>query len=130
MNELKIVPIVTGCEFNMISQKSLETKQESPLSPKQAIEKIMCDLLKKSDEVSNGVRLPAKEWKMFYRLQMVLAYFPKEQSFHITDQEAEAILDLRTRHNYSITDLAFIFQRSKQTIFEVLKKNNVEAPEE
>jgi hypothetical protein len=113
-----------------MTKQPLETKKESPLSPKQAIEKTMLDLLEKSDEVSNGVRLPAKEWKMFYRLQMVLAYFPKEQPFHITNQEAEAILDLRTRHNFSIADLAFIFQRSKQTIFEVLKKNSIDAPEE
>jgi hypothetical protein len=113
-----------------MTEQPLETKKESPLSPKQAIEKTMLDLLKKSDEVSNGVRLPAKEWKMFYRLQMVLAYFPKEQPFHITDQEAEAILDLRTRHNYSIADLAFIFQRSTQTIFKILKDADLTEKEE
>jgi hypothetical protein len=113
-----------------MTEQSLKPKKESPLSPKQAIEKTMLDLLKKSHEITEGVRLPDKEWKMFYRLQMVLCYFPKEQPFHITDDEADEIVTLQKAHKFSIENLAFIFQRSKQTIFEVLKKNNVEVPEE
>lgn len=108
----------------------LNPEKHTPLSPKKAIEKTMSDLLQKSVDITEGVRLPAKEWRAFYRLQMVLYYFPQEQPFHVSDQEAEAILDLRQVHKYSITDLAFIFQRSKQTIFEVLKKNHIEESEE
>jgi len=63
------------------------------------------------------------EWKIFYRIQQILVRFPKPQPQHVDEEEAEAILDLWKAHRYSISDLAFIFDRSKATIHQVLKKH-------
>ena len=117
----------------MTEHESVEQKEEtySPLSKcrkeKACFEALRKKLLEKSLELSEGIFLTSSQWKMFYRLQMSLPYFPNPQPRHITDQEAEAILGIKGVHNYSIADLAFIFQRSKASIFECLKKHGVES---
>jgi hypothetical protein len=115
-----------------MTEQPLETKEESPLSPKCRKEKPCFDalrkkLLDKSLELSEDIALKPNEWKMYYRLDNALRYLPDPQPFHITDQEAEAIIGIRATHGYSIADLSFIFQRSKASIFECLKKHGVES---
>ena len=85
----------------------------------------MSNLLEKSGELADGVQLSSREWKMFYRFQMILYYYPKPQSQHLSEDEKTAIKSLREHHKYSIDDLAFIFMRSKSTIHECLKKQGV-----
>lgn len=66
--------------------------------------------------------LTSKEWKMFYRLQMILHYFPNPQPNQIGKSEAIEILAKQKANGYSVGDLAFIFIRSKSTIHEFLKE--------
>jgi hypothetical protein len=66
--------------------------------------------------------LTSKEWKMFYRLHMILHYFPNPQPNQIGKDEAIEILAKQKAHGYSVGDLAFIFMRSKSTIHEFLKE--------
>jgi hypothetical protein len=62
-------------------------------------------------------------WKIYYRVQQILGRFPKPQPQHVDEEEAEEIINLWKAHHYSISDLAFIFDRSKATIHQVLKKH-------
>lgn len=73
-------------------------------------------------ESLKDVKASADEWKVYYRVQQILVRFPKPQPQHVDEQEAEAIKDLREHHKYSISDLAFIFDRSKATIHDVLNR--------
>jgi hypothetical protein len=120
----------------MAEQESLEQKEEiyTPFSncrqEKACFEAFRVKLLEKSLEISEGLRLTNKEWIMFYRLENVLRFFPNPQPCHIEDLEAEAILGIQKTHKFSIGVLAFIFQRSKSAIFELLKKNNIAQNEE
>jgi hypothetical protein len=89
---------------------------------KKCIEKLMLGLIKKSNEIANGVSLPKAQWTIFYRLQMMLHYYPNQQPQKVCNDEVLAIKDLKQQHGYSIGELAFIFQRSKSTIHSVLKQ--------
>ena len=91
---------------------------------KKCIDELMLGLIQKSNEISKGVSLPKKEWMMFYRLQTILNYYPDPQPKQVCKEEAVAINELKTRHGYSIGELAFIFMRSKATIHAVLKKSS------
>lgn len=85
-------------------------------------EELMKGIVAKSNEIMDGVLLTKAEWKMFYRLQIILCYYPDPQPQQVCNDEAEAITDLKEQHKYSIGELAFIFQRSKSTINAVLKQ--------
>jgi hypothetical protein len=82
----------------------------------------MSDLIDRSFEITEGVKLTAKEWRMFYRLQTILYYYPKPQPAHVDECEAEEIKAKQKHHDYPVGDLSFIFMRSKATIYEVLQK--------
>jgi predicted DNA-binding protein (MmcQ/YjbR family) len=43
------------------------------------IDKLMLGLIKKSNEISRGMHLPKAQWITFYRLQMMLHYYPNPQ---------------------------------------------------
>ena len=87
-------------------------------------------LRQKSDEISEGVSLKKSEWKMFYRLNNILYYYPDPQPKQVCPDEAQEIISLKEQHKYSIGDLAFIFQRSKSTIHQVLKQSGKLDPED
>jgi hypothetical protein len=113
-----------------------ETKKQEQTEPECQKINVSVKVLRKllvevSNDVSNGLTLTNMEWWLFYRLQHVLSYFPDPQTRNITDDEAESIIGLRGHNGFSIGDLAFIFQRSKASIFECLKKHGVKVePEE
>jgi len=96
----------------------IETTKESQC--KKCVEELLSGLVAKSNEITEGVSLSKKEWMMFYRLQMILHYYPSPQPERVGDDEALTINDLKEQHGYSIGELAFIFQRSKSTIHGVL----------
>jgi len=73
-------------------------------------------------ESLKDVMAPAAEWKIYYRIEVILLRFPCKQPQHVNEAEAERILELRKAHKYSVSDLAFIFDRSKATIHAVLKQ--------
>jgi hypothetical protein len=98
---------------------SEETNQQKC---EKCIDELMLGLIKKSNEISKGVSLPKAQWVIFYRLQMMLHYYPNPQPQKVCDDEALAIESLKQQHDYSIGELAFIFQLSKSTIHSVLKQ--------
>jgi hypothetical protein len=114
----------------MTEQENLEPKETyTALSKcckeKACYESLRTKLLEKTFEISENVVLTNREWLMYYRLENVLRYFPYQQPLHIDGLEAEAILGIKKTHDYSVGDIAFIFQRSKATIHEFLKKNSL-----
>ncbi len=84
-------------------------------------DEIFKEIFSKIDENLKDVTVPADQWKLYYRIEIVLLRFPRDQPNHVEDQEAKRIVELREHHNYSFDDLAFIFNRSKSTIAAVLK---------
>jgi hypothetical protein len=99
----------------------IETTKESQC--KKCVEELLSGLVAKSNEISEGVALTKAEWKMFFRLQMILHYYPDPQPERVGKDEASEISVLKEHHDYSIGELAFIFQRSKSTIHAVLKQS-------
>jgi hypothetical protein len=84
--------------------------------------KLKEEIFERIDESLKDAKVPPNEWKLFYRIKRILVRFPRKQPQHVDDDEAEAIKGLREHHNYSISDLAFIFDKSKVTIHAILKK--------
>lgn len=80
-------------------------------------------LLAESERVVEGIKVPSKEWLLYYRFTMILNYYPNNQPQNVSEGEAQAIKGLREHHGFSIADLASIFQRSKATIHEVLNRS-------
>ena len=89
-------------------------------------EKIMDFTLNQLDErilrSLETVKGTPNEWKIYYRVQQILVRFPKPQPQHVDEEEAEEITGMSEQHHYSVSDLAFIFDRSKATIHEVLNR--------
>ena len=83
------------------------------------IKKLMA---KRIDEGLKDIKIPPNEWKIFYRIERIIVRFPCKQPQHISEEEANAIKGLKKHHNYSVRDLAFIFNSSKSTIHEVLTR--------
>lgn len=68
-------------------------------------EELMSKLRMKVSEIFEGEKFTAKEWKPFYRLDMLLHYFPDEQTKQVSRDETEAIRQLHEDHpTYSIED--------------------------
>ncbi len=91
---------------------------------------VVLGLFSKIEANIRDIALPPNEWKIYYRIEVILLRYPRDQPQHVEEEEAERIAILRRRHKYSVGDLAFIFNRSKSTIHEVLKArgmNYVEA---
>ena len=88
-------------------------------------DQLMSDLITKSNELMKEVKLPKKEWLAFYRLQTMFHYYPASQPKTVCKAEAESIRELKRHHDYSMRELAFIFQRSPATILKVLKEANI-----
>jgi len=84
--------------------------------------KIKKQMRKQIDESLKDVKLPADEWKILYRIERIIVRFPSKQPQHINEEEANAIKGLKNHHNYSFSDVAWIFNRSKSTIHEVLNR--------
>jgi len=84
--------------------------------------KIKLEMARLIDEGLKDVKLPANEWKIYYRIEQIILGFPCNQPQHVNEEEANAIKELKKHHNYSVSDLAFIFNRSKSTIHEVLSR--------
>jgi hypothetical protein len=82
-----------------MTEQETKKQEQTPESECQKINvsvKVLRNLLiEVSNDVSNGLTLTNKEWRLFYRLQNALSYFPDPQPSHITDDEAESIIGLR-----------------------------------
>jgi hypothetical protein len=86
-------------------------------------EELMREIISRIDKVFEGEKFTAKEWKPFYRVDMMLRYLPDPQPKHVGKDEAKAIRQLHEDHpSYSIEDLAWIFMRSKSTVHAVLNE--------
>lgn len=79
-------------------------------------------LFKRINEVNKDVELTPEGWKMYYRLHFLLETYPNPQTQHVTGHERDFIKGIKEHHKYSMSDLAFIFRRSKSTIHEVLNR--------
>ena len=84
-------------------------------------EKMLCDVLAFYEKQSDGVSTSRQAWNFYYRIFVALYYYPEPKPFHVSEEEAEFIRGL-FKDGYSHDDLAFITQRSKSTINDVLNK--------
>ncbi len=100
----------------------MEADFQSCKQKDKCMDAFMEGLLKRINEVNKDVELTPEGWKMYYRLRFLLETYPKSQTQHVTDYERDFIKGIRERHKYSISDLAFIFRRSKSTIHEALQR--------
>lgn len=103
-----------------MTEQIIETEQKCQ-NKDECIRTFILNLEEKVEEIFEGEELPAPQWRAFYRLIMMLNYYPDEQPKHVTEFEANCIKRLHEAHpSYSIEDLAWIFIRSKSTIHAVL----------